>query len=368
MIRVLEVFHGMGCGGAENMIMNLYRNMDLEQIQFDFLVHTENKCFFDKEILERGGHIYRVPYYNGLNIVSYVKALNAFFDAHPEIKVVHGHLGSCANIYLMVAKRHGCFTIAHSHGTKPTWSFKNMIYRLNTYGVRRVADYFIGCGDAAGEYRYGKRIVEKSGRYSILNNAINTERFIYNESIRYAIRNQYGISDEMVLGHVGRFSYEKNHERLIEIFKYLVDDHPKAKLFLIGEGPLKEEIEKKVIQYSLSKNVIFTGLQKNVNEYLQAMDCFVFPSLHEGLPVTAIEAQASGLPCILSDTITKEVSITDLVNYVSLEKENAEWVKQIEQAIKNTKRRDRRQDIINAGYDINSTTEWLAHFYTEHSK
>ena len=161
-IRVLQVFHGMDCGGAENMVMNLYRRIDRDSIQFDFLVHTDKKCFFDDEIKKLGGRIFRVPYFNGLNLKEYRNALNALFSSHEEIFIVHGHLGSCACIYLNVAKEHGCYTIAHSHSTKPTnISIKNIVYRLLTYRTRSVADYFIGCSQKAGEYRlFG---VEKTG-------------------------------------------------------------------------------------------------------------------------------------------------------------------------------------------------------------
>lgn len=366
-IRVLEVFHGMDCGGAENMIMNLYRNMDRSVVQLDFLVHTEKKCFFDDEIAALGGHIYSVPYFNGKNYKAYKQALDKLFSDHPEIAVVHGHLGSCANIYLGVAKKHGCFTIAHSHNTKPEFSIKNIIYRLNTFQVRRIADYFVGCSEAAGRYRFGNKIVDKSGRYANLNNAIDTEKFLFNPQIRERIREQYGLKDKIVLGHVGRFNYQKNHEFLIDIFQEFLKNHPNAKLMMIGDGELRADIQEKVESIGISKNVIFTGLQRNVNELLQGIDCFVFPSHYEGLPVTVIEAQAAGLPCAISDRITKEVSVTDLVEYIPIDGDVKPWVEAIKKLINNNQRQNRKADIVKAGYDIDATTDWITKLYVNHA-
>lgn len=366
-IRVLEVFHGMDCGGAENMIMNLYRNIDRTKVQFDFLVHTPNKCFFDDEILSLGGNIYSVPYYRGINYRAYSNSVNAFFSGHSEISVVHGHLGSCANIYLNIAKKHGCYTIVHSHSTKPERSLKNALYRLNTYHVRRIADYFIGCSDASGEYRFGKAIIAQKEKYITLNNAINTDAFLYNESTRNAIREKYGIGNDWLIGHVGRFNYPKNHEYLIDVFNHLIKIHPDSKLILVGEGDLREGIAEKVKKLNMSDNVIFTGLQRNVNEILQAVDCFVFPSHYEGLPLTVIEAQAASLPCVISDTITKEVAITDLVKYASIDSDPQEWTKIIANSIENNIRVSRKAEIVKAGYDIDATTKWLTELYVNHS-
>ena len=367
-VRVLEVFDGMDCGGAENMIMNLYRNIDRSIVQLDFLVHTEKKCFFDDEIIELGGHIYRVPYFNVKNYKDYKGALDKIFSDHPEITVVHGHLGSCANIYLDAAKKHGCFTIAHSHNTKPEFSLKNVIYRLNTFQVRRIADYFIGCSEAAGRYRFGNNIVDKSGRYANLNNAIHTNKFVFNPQTREKIREQYGLKEEIVLGHVGRFNYQKNHDYLIDIFNEFVKQYPTAKLMLIGDGELRGEIQEKVTSLALTGNVIFTGLQRNVNELLQGIDCFVFPSHYEGLPVTVIEAQASGLPCAISDHITKEVSVTDLVEYVPIDGDVKPWVDTIEKLINNNQRQNRKEDIVKAGYDIDATTDWILNLYVSNAR
>lgn len=362
-IRVLEVFHGMDCGGAENMIMNIYREIDHSKVQMDFLVHTDKSCFFDEEIKQLGGRIYSVPYYNIKNQAYYKKTLNKFFKEHPEIKVVHGHLGSCAHIYLKVAKKYGCFTIAHSHNTKPEVSLKSILYRIFTYQTRKVADYFIGCGKEAGEYRFGKKITSNPNRYHTLNNAIDTNKFLYDTDRRKSVRQEFGIGDdELLLGHVGRFNYQKNHEYLIDIFEAVITKNSNVKLLLVGDGDLRKQIEKKVNTKGLSKKVIFAGLRNDVPRLLQGMDCFVFPSHYEGVPVTIVEAQAAGLPCVISDSITKEVCVSELVKYVSLNAGVEEWEKMIALSCNKT-RINRKEDIVCAGYDIEKTVGWITDLY-----
>lgn len=369
-IRILHVFHGMDCGGAENMVMNLYRRINRDHIQFDFLVHTDKNCFFDGEINKLGGRIFRVPYFNGLNIKEYKNSLNHFFSDHEEISIVHGHLGSCASIYLDVAKKHGCYTIAHSHSTKPTdVSIKNIAYRLSTYRVRGVADYFIGCSLKAGEYRYGKKITT-SDRFTVLNNAIDTDLYVYSPEKRDSVRRKLGISPETVLiGHVGRFTYAKNHEFLLSIFKLLADNNPNTKLLLIGDGELRTKIENMINSYALTDRVILTGVINNVAEYLQAMDVFAFPSRFEGLPVSVIEAQAADLPCFISNTITDEVVVTDKVKAMPIdENSKAVWVNAFSNITVRNSGTDRKKDIIDSNYDIGTTVKWLEEFYDKHTR
>ena len=199
MIRILQVFHGMDCGGAETMIMNLYRHIDRTKVQFDFLVHTTKKCFFDDEIRKLGGNIYSVPYYKITNGRRYKAALNQFFASHTEIKIVHGHLGSCAHIYLQIAKQHGCYAIAHSHNTKPKgFSLKNLLYRIFTYKTRKIADYFFGCSAAAAEYRFGYKIAH-SNKCDVLKNAIDVRKFAYSEDYRKEIRDEFNLENKFVI-------------------------------------------------------------------------------------------------------------------------------------------------------------------------
>lgn len=367
-VRILHVFHSMNCGGAENMIMNLYRQIDKKKLQFDFLVHTQKKGYFDEEIKNLGGNIYYAPYYNIINYSQYKSALEDLFMNHPEIRVVHGHLGSCSHIYLSIAKKYGCFTIAHSHSTRPSnISVKNVIYRLFTYKTRSIADYFIGCSKSSGEYRYGKEITN-SNRFCTLNNAIDCELYKYRKESREIIRSDLGVGDSFLIGHVGRFTYAKNHTFLLDIFCSVLLYIPNSKLLLVGDGELHNQVVEKVNKLHLNDRVIFTGLRNDIPNLLHAMDCFVFPSNYEGLPVSVIEAQAAALRCFISDTITPEVIISDLVEVLSLNDDPNKWAESITQKGRNYLRKDMTRAIIEAGYDIRTTTDMLTNLYLSHLK
>ena len=364
-IRVLHVLHGMDCGGAENMIMNLYRNIDREKVQFDFLVHTNKKCFFDDEIKSLGGNIYVVPYFNGINVIKYKKSIYNFFSQHRgEFVAVHGHVGSCAHIYLKLAKDAGIYTIAHSHSTKPTAiTLKNILYRWFTFKVRRIADYFFGCSRASGCYRFGEKIVSGSN-FSVLNNAIEVDKYTFDTTIRENVRKEYQLNDRLVIGNVGRFCIAKNHQYLLDIFNLIAQKLPDARLLLVGDGALRKEIENKADALGIRDKIIMTGVCSNVNELLQAMDCFVFPSLYEGLPVTVIEAQAAGLQCFISENITNEVCISGNVEQIPINVSPQVWADTVIGYFDSKmSRNDVSSEIANAGYDIKTTAAWLTKFY-----
>ena len=220
MIRILHVVHGMDCGGTENIIMNLYRNIDRSKIQFDFLVHTQKHCFFDDEIEKLGGQIYRVPYYNILNLFKYQKALKRLFVSHKEWRAVHGHLGSCACIYLRIAKQFRIYTIAHSHAiNNKKISLKSVLYSFHARLTRGVADYYMGCSYEAGADRYGSRIAN-SRNFKVIFNGIKVQNYIFNPIIRESIRYAYSITDKYLIGHVGRFSPVKNHIFMVEFWHH----------------------------------------------------------------------------------------------------------------------------------------------------
>ena len=364
MIRVLQVLHGMDCGGAETMIMNLYRHIDRSKIQFDFLVHTTKKCFFDDEIKKLGGNIYYVPYYKVINGKQYKIALNQFFVSHPEIKIVHGHLGSCAHIYLQIAKQYGCFAIAHSHSTKPkVFSLKNPLYRFFTYRTRQIADYFLGCSKDAVEYRFGNKIAH-SDRCFILKNAIDSKKFIYSDQNRTEIRSEFAIrKEDFVIGHIGRMDKGKNQTFLVDVFHSIYKKNRNSHLILVGSGFLRKELEQKVEQLGLKENVIFAGVRADAAKILSAMDVFVFPSLFEGLGIVAIEAQTAGLHVVCSDTIPKEVGVTSLIEFRSLNEPAKTWANAIIKYSEPYVRLNMQQKIIKAGYDIQTTAKWLENFY-----
>jgi glycosyltransferase involved in cell wall biosynthesis len=241
--------------------------------------------------------------------------------------------------------------------------FKDLCYDILSYTTRNIADYFFGCSQLAGEKRYGKKVANNKEVFTVLNNAIESDKYVFNENIRKKIRDEFSLTDShFVIGHIGRFQKVKNHTFLVNIFKEIYEINPNAVLMLVGTGENIEQIKSQVKELNLENNVIFTGVRSDVNELLQAFDVFVFPSIYEGLPVTVVEAQAAGLPCLISDTITKEVSVTNLVNYASLSDSYKGWAEESIR-ISNKDRKNIKQLIIDAGYDIKTTSKWLENFY-----
>ena len=362
-IRILHVIGQMNRGGAEGMIMNIYRKIDRTKIQFDFVVHTDSICAFDDEIKALGGKIYNCPRFTGTNIVSYIKFWNEFFKEHKEYKIIHGHIGSSASIYLKLAKKNGLFTIAHSHSDAFDKDIKGIMYRVISYPTRFIADYFFACSKEAGVSRYGNRVVNNKDIFSILKNAIDIEEYKFYEEIRLKKRKELSLENKFVIGHVGRFDKAKNQEYLVEVFKLIAKKNKDALLLLIGDGELKSHIIGKIEDYGLKDRVIFTGVRSDVNELLQAMDVFAFPSLYEGLGLAIIEAQASGLPCIISKNIPDEACISDLIEKLEVNKMNIEnWCNAILNK-KVNKERDMKDILYNSGYDINVEVKRLQKFY-----
>lgn len=367
-IRILQVFARMDRGGAETMIMNLYRNINRSKVQFDFVVHTTDKCAFDEEIIALGGKIYRVPMYNGRNHVKYKKSWNDLFSKYSEYKIIHAHIRSTSSIFLKIAQKFKITTIAHSHSTSNgsgiIANFKNVLQKnIVTY-----SDFLLAASEEAGKWLFGSEVI-KNDNFFVLNNAIETEKFLYNPKIRVKIRKELGLKDEFMVGHIGSFGKVKNHEFLIDIFESISKKNNNAKLLLVGDGGLRSEIEAKVEKLGLKEKIIFTGIQPNANDFLQAMDVFLMPSLYEGLPVALVEAQASGIQCVISDNITDEVKITNLVDSISLEKSPNYWAEQINKYSTGYHRKDMSKEIINAGYDVKTTAKCLEEFYLkEHYK
>ena len=210
-IRIIQVFAQMNRGGAETMIMNLYRMIERSQIQFDFIVHTNEECAYDNEIRSLGGRIYRVPRYNGKNHFEYIKSWNKFFKTHPNYKIIHGHVRSTASIYLKIAKKFGLVTIAHSHSTSSGTGFSSIVKNILQYPIRNIADYLFACSEQSGEWLFGKN-ASKRNNFVILKNSIDVKKFVFNERVRFEKRKELKIDDKFVIGHIGRFIPSKNHK------------------------------------------------------------------------------------------------------------------------------------------------------------
>lgn len=366
-IRVLQVFAQMNRGGAETMIMNLYRNIDRSKIQFDFIVHTEDECSYDEEIKLLGGTIHRIPKYTGKNHFQYKKEWFDFFRFHPEYKIIHGHVRSTASIYLKIAKKHGLTTIAHSHSTSSGSGLSALAKNVLQYPIRYTADYLFACSKYAGEWLYGKNAY-KNGKFMVVNNAIDSKEFLFSEETRIKKRKELNIGNRFVVGHVGRFDNAKNHDLLIDIFKEVHDKNNNSLLLLVGDGELRSQIEKKVNSLGLNNSVIFTGVRSDISDLLQVMDLFLFPSLYEGLGIASIEAQAAGLHTIVSDTVPQDAYLTNLIESISLQDSKEKWAEKILKHTTGYNRKNTYDQIKSKGYDIDATSMWIQSFYLERWK
>lgn len=367
-LRILHVIGGMDNGGAESLIMNIFRNIDRDYVEFDFVVHTDKKCYYEDEIGELGGNIVgRMSRFTGLNCIGYKDQWEHFFDKHKEYRILHAHIRSSAPIFLPIAKSYGLKTIVHSHGTKYGDDFASYCKQLLTYPIRFQSDYLFSCSELAAKKSFGNSSKVRQ-RITIFHNAIDLDKYRYSCDMRKAVRSKYRLENKLVIGHVGRFVYAKNHSYLIRIFRELSYIYPNAVLLLVGDGELKEQIRNETKELGIENKVIFTGTISNVNEVMQAMDLFLFPSRFEGFPVSLVEAQATGLNCLISDKITEEVDITPLVHRLSIEESVKQWVNYIVKLIPILGRHDGDTCIMklkNAGYDIYDSAKMLEKFYYE---
>lgn len=360
MIRVLQVIGGLNRGGAETMIINLYRAINHDEIQFDFVIHDITQDAYIKEIQALGGRIFVFPKFTGKNVIAYRRHWRKFLGQHPEYKILHSHIRSYAVVFLPIAKKMGLKTIVHSHSTSNGNGIKSKIKAVLQKPLTKQADYLFACSEISGKWLFGEDGI-KQDNYFMIKNAIDAERYRFNLEVREKVRKQLGISNQTVYGHVGRLSEPKNHGFLLQVFQEIHHRNANTVLLIVGSGELESEINNTVKQYNLSDCVKLLGSRSDIPELMQAMDIFLFPSLWEGLPVTVVEAQAAGLPCLVSDAVTKEVFLSDAVQYLPITEGINVWV---EKALSIRNRFVNATDeVIRKGFDINSTARWLTDFY-----
>lgn len=354
-IRVLHVVTYMGRGGLETMIMNYYRHIDRTRIQFDFLVHRDFQADYDNEILELGGRIYHVPPLNPLS-PNYFRALNSFFSKH-HYDIVHSHLDCLSAYPLKIAKKYGTKTrIAHAHNKNQDYNFKYLIKICSKPLIPHYATDLFACSVEAGNWMF------PGHQFKVLKNAIDTRKYLYNPKIEKSMREQLGIQNKFVLGHVGRFDPQKNHTFLIDIFQWVEKIEKNSVLLLVGTGDGRAEIEDKVKRLGMKDKVFFLGSRNDVAKILQAVDVFVFPSLYEGLGIAAVEAQVAGIPCVLSDQVPSECQLTKGVEFLSLKTSPQEWAKHIIKYM-DAEKKNELYAVCEAGYDINDNAEKLEKYY-----
>lgn len=324
-LHVLHVIGGLSMGGAESRAMDMVRNSDPSVLHYDFLL-CEPVGIYEKEAESRGCNIYRVPRFLFYNYFYYVKALKKVFSEHPEIDVVLGSMTSTASIYMPVAKKCGVpLTVAYARSAGVDPGIKGTLTKMLRKNLYKKCDVCAAVSEEAGRAVYGNKWADE-GKVWILHTANNLKKFVHNDEnakLREEIREKYGLQDKFVIGHVGRFHYAKNHLFLLDVYKEYLKKNENARLLLVGNGGTKESVEKRADELGISDKVVFAGETSEPSGYYQAFDMVVFPSFYEGLPGMIVEAVSAGLPCLISDSITKEVDVPEYVEYCSLN-ENAE--------------------------------------------
>ena len=355
--RVLCIIGNMNTGGAETFLMKLYRCMDKTIYQMDFCLQVEGECYYENEIKAFGGRIYRIPPKSD-NIKGFKCGLSKIIKENNYKYVLRITSNAMGFWDLKIAKEAGAkVCIARSSNSSDGGGIKKALaHRLGQLLYGKYVDVRVAPSDLSAKYTFGNRAYT-DGKVRILHNAVDVDAYKYSQIDRIAIREEFNIDQNaLLIGHIGRFMKQKNHRFLLEIFKAIMSKKSDSKLILIGNGIMEGQVKQWCAELGVNKNVIFTGVRSDVSRLLSAMDVFVFPSLYEGMPNTVIEAQANGLPCVISDTITKEADITGLIRYMSLERSAEEWAAAVDEQM-SMGRKDTRQAFIDAKYDINEVVK-----------
>lgn len=363
-IRIAHIIGKWVGGGVEAVVMNYYRNIDRDQIQFDFLCDSDSKNIPYEEIEALGGSVILIPPYQ--KVAKYHKELKKVLK-EGKYKIVHSHINTLSVFSLFAAK---CakvpVRIAHSHSTtNPKEKKKNLMKQFLRPFSKVFATHYMCCSELAGRWLFGDSVYNK-GKVCLLHNAIELDKFKYNETIRKEVREELNLKeDTMVIGHIGRFEEQKNHSFLIDIFYELRQQKQNSILLLVGQGPKRKEIQEKVKQLGLEEKVKFLGQRKDVNRLYQAFDRFVFPSIYEGLGMVLIEAQCSNLYCLSSSEVPYIAKINENVEFLELSKSAKEWANKLIGDKNKLKREKFNEKIQEAGYDIKKEKNRLVKKYLE---
>lgn len=361
-IRVLQILGIVANGGVEAVIMNYYRNIDKTKIQFDFVVHSDADENYINEVLAMRAKVYKVTPYNK-NIFKFMYKIYHIIKFN-HYQIIHSNMNALSGFALLPAYLAGAkVRILHNHTTdSKEEKLRSLIKRVLRPFAKLFANQYWACSKLAAEWMYGKNAVI-NGRVTIINNAINLEKFKFNKEKREGLRKEFCLENCFVIGHVGRFMKQKNHEFLIDIFNEVLKQKKNARLLLIGDGKLKLQIEEKVKNLGIEKAVIFLGNRSDVADLYNAMDVFVLPSLYEGLPVVGVEVQANALPFICSDKVTDEILLTDNIKLLSLQQSKFEWCDAILHAERN-KVVDKENSLLK-NFDIKNESRKLEELYLD---
>lgn len=359
-LRVLHVVTIMNLGGIENYLMSLYRNIDRSKVQFDFLVHRVEKGHHDDEIRALGGRIFYIQPLHPTTHQSYLKKIRDVFKVS-EYDFVHSHMNATSYEVLKMAKIMGVpHLIAHSHTSQNTLNWKATVRYMHKKLLNTLPLYKMACSDQAGKWLFGKKSI-----FKVMPNAVDVEEYDFNPAIRNQIRTELGIKEtDTVIGNVAQFKYMKNHEFMLEVFAFYYARNPHSYLMFVGDGVLREKIERSAKEKGIYNKVLFVGQKSHIQHYLNAMDLFLFPSTYEGFGIAALEAQVNGVPVLISDRLPLELRMTSLVHSLSLTKGAKYWAEHIGQILKFAgERRNCIEEIKNKGYEVKDAAQQLQDFY-----
>lgn len=329
MIKVLHYIGSLHYAGAQTFLMELYRNINRENIEFDFVVSPEEQDGFYNEIMQQDRRIFCCPRYKIINHYNFVNWWRRFwFKHHHEYDIFHVHVTATAAIAIKEAKRYGVKIVMHSHSNSNGEGVMACVKDYMQRDLNKLSDYMFGCSDAAGKYLFGDSVIHNK-RYQTLPNAIDINRFCFSEENRRIIRTKLGITNKYVIGIVGRFHPLKNHIFAINLMPKVLKECPNSVLLLIGEGRERKNIEDRINQLGIRDKVLMLGNQIHPEYYYAAMDLFLLPSLYEGFGIVGLEAQTSGLTCIVSTSVPRSLNVTGNVIFIELNSEK--WVKKIKQ-------------------------------------
>ena len=360
MKRILFISQYLNRFGTEAFMMSVFRGVDKSRFAVDFLLFSKQETDYSREVEAAGGRVFRVTSRRE-SMLGWHKQLKAFFKQHAhEYHAIHfcsNSLTSMAPIYY--AHKYGIpVLVVHAHSSSARGLHNRVLHRLKRNYVRSITTHHFACSTEAGKWFFG------NSPSVVIKNGVETPRYRYDEQMRAKVRMALNIPDDAtVLGHVGRFSVEKNQTFILDIFATYINTHAGAKLMLVGNGPMLEEMKQKAQSLGIQDDVLFLGERSDVNELMQAMDLFVMPSTFEGLPFVLVEAQCAALPCVISDVISRDICITPNVTYQSLEQSAEVWAKTIEDVLGAYARQDTSAIIAKAGYSIADTIRYLEGVY-----
>ena len=361
-IRVLQVFAALDSGGVSNFVMNLYREIDTEKIQFDFAMTAGEKTLYDDEVLSRGGRIF---YFDTTKDVT--TNLRRILREEGPFQVVHSHVFFYSGLVLAEAKKAKVpIRIAHAHNahTGESRSVPRIAYERGMQMlIRANATHMLGCSEKACRYVFGDKIM-KDPRAAVMPDGIDCERFAFNPQVREQVRKEYGLEGKFVVGHVGHFNPAKNHEKILSVFDEVCRRRDDAALLLVGDGELEQDVKNRVAELNLTDCVVFAGAHKDVERFYQAMDVFLFPSRYEGFGMAMIEAQCSGLACVASNVVPQDTDVLQKSVFISLDSPDCEWAEILENC-KSPENREQSVDSLKSVYDSSAASKEMTLIYTD---